>query len=482
MANQRAQDDGSGSKWSLNALLRVLAGRGVDTGRLMARLSDVVVKTLIAAESQVVTDTVAAVKDPRCCFELFGFDLMVDKQLRPWLVEVNISPSIASGSPLDQRIKGNLMTDLFHMVGVRPADTKRLAASSTQGVGIRHLRTRARPRSAVSSLPTNRMNVFDLDKRGAAALTAPAAEVIREAEDEYARRGGFVRVFPTPHTGPYLRYFSCRRIGNELLAAWLQRPAWRERVAPRLGYISEEAMEAAIGRPQAACLAPVCAVSAQPLGPDPAAAAREKGHKRSHRHRRRRAPGSASLASLGPTAPESPHSTRSLPDDRPRRRPSDADGRRLLPRQVRNLRVSACERPATGSSGDAGSAGDGSARSVAASLRVPGTGRSSPASTLSSSSTASASASVVTAAPAPVGRPSRPPPRHGRPASGARGVPPRRDKVPGRAGGAKRKVGARWGTTRISLAQAVGPESSLPLAGSAAAGGRLRDVRAQPDW
>ena len=43
---------------------------------------------------------------------------MVDDRLNPWLLEVNLSPSLACDSPLDQKIKGNLLADLFNLVGV----------------------------------------------------------------------------------------------------------------------------------------------------------------------------------------------------------------------------------------------------------------------------------------------------------------------------------------------------------------------------
>ena len=39
------------------------------------------------------------------CFEIFGFDILIDSDLKPWLIEVNLSPSLSTDSPLDHEIK-----------------------------------------------------------------------------------------------------------------------------------------------------------------------------------------------------------------------------------------------------------------------------------------------------------------------------------------------------------------------------------------
>jgi tubulin polyglutamylase TTLL4 len=52
------------------------------------------------------------------CFEIYGFDILLDHKLKPWLLEVNISPSLSSSSPLDKKIKTMLICDSLNLVGV----------------------------------------------------------------------------------------------------------------------------------------------------------------------------------------------------------------------------------------------------------------------------------------------------------------------------------------------------------------------------
>lgn len=52
------------------------------------------------------------------CFELLGFDVLLDSNLKPTLLEVNHAPSFATDSPLDYDIKRQLFVDMFGMLGL----------------------------------------------------------------------------------------------------------------------------------------------------------------------------------------------------------------------------------------------------------------------------------------------------------------------------------------------------------------------------
>ncbi len=47
------------------------------------------------------------------CFELYGFDILFDANLKPWLIEINASPSMTANTPSDYEMKVGLLDDTF---------------------------------------------------------------------------------------------------------------------------------------------------------------------------------------------------------------------------------------------------------------------------------------------------------------------------------------------------------------------------------
>ena len=52
------------------------------------------------------------------CFHILGFDIMLDAKAKPYLLEVNHSPSFSTDSPLDEKVKGDLIRDTIQMLGL----------------------------------------------------------------------------------------------------------------------------------------------------------------------------------------------------------------------------------------------------------------------------------------------------------------------------------------------------------------------------
>ncbi|KAL1419871.1 hypothetical protein MTO96_004773 [Rhipicephalus appendiculatus] len=67
------------------------------------------------------------------CFEVYGYDVLLDEELRPWLLEVNASPSLTSSTRADALLKQALVDDVLGLVA--PSGKPPACGHSEAGMG-----------------------------------------------------------------------------------------------------------------------------------------------------------------------------------------------------------------------------------------------------------------------------------------------------------------------------------------------------------
>lgn len=98
---------------------------GISYNEVFKNIKQLCVKTLMAVEPQITT-AMRSTKHRNQCFEIYGFDVLIDAKLRPWLLEVNVAPSLSSSSPYDKQVKTLLLCDTLHLVGFNIFDRNRV--------------------------------------------------------------------------------------------------------------------------------------------------------------------------------------------------------------------------------------------------------------------------------------------------------------------------------------------------------------------
>lgn len=98
---------------------------GIDDNLIFSKIEDIINKTIISVEHIInnAVDMFVPYKSGNC-FELFGFDILIDQELKAWLLEVNLTPALSCDSPLDQKVKSNCIADLLSLAGIVKMDQR----------------------------------------------------------------------------------------------------------------------------------------------------------------------------------------------------------------------------------------------------------------------------------------------------------------------------------------------------------------------
>lgn len=174
-------------------------------------------KTLMCVEPTIIKDLQKNPTSRNNCFELYGFDIIVDANLKPWVLEVNVMPSLSSSSPFDKRIKTMLICDVLTLVGIRGYDKSKFHSQNTATLGLAPFQQSL----TIEDLKNNE------GLTGEEQLSKDELEMLMDLEEEQTRRGNFQRVYPlASNVKFYEKFFEVKRYQNMLIGAYLTAPEY----------------------------------------------------------------------------------------------------------------------------------------------------------------------------------------------------------------------------------------------------------------
>ena len=108
--NSEKYNDVHGGKWQMETFrLYMELNYGLErTNDLFEQFDNIYIASLKSVQSVMCND--------KHCFELYGYDLMIDDDFKAWLIEINASPSLTTTTKEDKKMKKSLMNDLLNVV------------------------------------------------------------------------------------------------------------------------------------------------------------------------------------------------------------------------------------------------------------------------------------------------------------------------------------------------------------------------------
>ncbi|KAM6243631.1 tubulin polyglutamylase TTLL11 isoform 2-T4 [Porphyrio hochstetteri] len=190
----------TGSKRTFSSILCRLSSRGADVKKLWSDIISLVIKTIIALTPELKVyyqSDIPAGKPGPTCFQILGFDILLMKNLKPMLLEVNANPSmrieheqeLSPGvfenvpSPVDEEVKVAVIRDTLRLV-----DPQKKKRKDTQCQASEHV-----PEVSEELLGTGPADRGDSDPPRSSEAGLPSL-CLKEVFPKYAKQFNYLRL------------------------------------------------------------------------------------------------------------------------------------------------------------------------------------------------------------------------------------------------------------------------------------------------
>ncbi|XP_073819526.1 tubulin tyrosine ligase-like 6B [Musca autumnalis] len=136
-------DDNCGSKRTFSSINSWLERRNHDVAKFWSNIDDIIIKTVLSAWPTLKHNYHACFPNHdriQACFEILGFDILIDSKFRPYILEVNHSPSFHTNEMVDRQVKRPLIRDTLALVSTALADKRQILREDRKRVKQRLLK------------------------------------------------------------------------------------------------------------------------------------------------------------------------------------------------------------------------------------------------------------------------------------------------------------------------------------------------------
>ncbi|XP_075038091.1 tubulin polyglutamylase TTLL7 isoform X2 [Mixophyes fleayi] len=199
---ERDETEDRGSKRSIRWFTEFLRANDHDVAKFWNDISELVVKTLIVAEPHVLHAyrMCRPGQQPASnsvCFEVLGFDIILDRKLKPWLLEINRAPSFGTDQKIDFDVKKGVLLNALKLLNIRASDKKKnLAKQKAEAQRRLYGQGSMKKLSPGSSDWEKQRHTLERRKEELKERLAQVRKQISKEEYENRHMGNYRRIYP----------------------------------------------------------------------------------------------------------------------------------------------------------------------------------------------------------------------------------------------------------------------------------------------